>query len=110
LDDKVKELVCQLSGKEEYEFGDLSVQIDVRTKKLVAGFCGKEDYEFGDLSRELSKRTKEGVANYTGKSEYKFGDLTMQALKNMSGKDDYQVSVCRCILRGVDAVVNVMFY
>ena len=74
----------------------MSVQIDVRTKKLVAGFCGKEDYEFGDLSRELSKRTREGVASYTGKSDYKFGDLTMQALKNMSGKDDYQVSTVLC--------------
>jgi hypothetical protein len=35
LDDKVKELVCQLSGKDEYEFGDLSVQIDIRAKEMV---------------------------------------------------------------------------
>ncbi|KAL3826994.1 hypothetical protein ACHAXA_000058 [Cyclostephanos tholiformis] len=93
LDDKVKELVCKLSGKDEYEFGDLSVQIDIRSKKLVAEFCGKEDYEFGDLSRELARRTREGVLNYTGKSDYKFGDLTKQALKNLSGKEDYQVCV-----------------
>ena len=93
LDDKVKELVCQLSGKDEYEFGDLSVQIDIRAKEMVAKFCGKEKYEFGDLSKEVAKRTKEGVLNITGESDYKFGDLTMSALKNLSGKDDYQVSV-----------------
>jgi hypothetical protein len=93
LDDKVKELVCQLSGKDEYEFGDLSVQIDIRSKEMVAKFCGKEKYEFGDLSKEVAKRTKESVLNITGKSDYKFGDLTMSALKNLSGKDDYQVSV-----------------
>jgi hypothetical protein len=64
----------------------------MRSKKLVAEFCGKENYEFGDLSKELAKRTKEGVLSYTGRSDYKFGDLTRQALKNLSGKDDYQVS------------------
>ena len=50
----------------------------------------------------MAKRTKEGVLNITGKSDYKFGDLTISALKNLSGKDDYQVSVhivleCRTI-------------
>lgn len=93
LDDKVKELVCEMSGKDDYEFGDLSVEIDKRVKQSVAEYCGKDTYEFGDLSKELAKRTKAGVLSYTGKSDYKFGDITKQALKNLSGKDDYQVSV-----------------
>jgi len=81
-----------MSGKEEYEFGDLSIEIDKRVKESVASFCGKESYEFGDLSKELAKRMKSGVASYTGKSGYKFGDITKTALKNLSGKEDYQVS------------------
>lgn len=48
----MKELVCELSGKDEYEFGDLSIQIDKRVKESVASFCGKDKYEFGDLSKE----------------------------------------------------------
>lgn len=92
LDDKVKELVCEMSGKDEYEFGDLSVEIDKRVKESVADFCGKDTYEFGDLSKEVAKRAKQGVLAYTGKGDYKFGDITKQALKNLSGKDDYQVS------------------
>lgn len=89
----MKELVCEMSGKDQYEFGDLSIEIDKKVKESVAQFCGEETYEFGMLSKELAKRMKSGVANYTGKSGYKFGDITKTAVKNLTGKEDYQVSV-----------------
>ena len=90
----MKELVCEMSGKDNYEFGDLSIEIDKKVKESVAQFCGEEKYEFGMLSKELAKRMKSGVESYTGKSGYKFGDITKTAVKNLSGKDDYQVSIC----------------
>ena len=88
-----------MSGKETYEFGDLSIEIDKKVKESVAQFCGQEKYEFGMLSKELAKRMKSGVASYTGKSGYKFGDITKTAVKSLTGKDEYKVSFhFRCII------------
>ena len=46
----------------------------------VSSFTGKEGYEFGDLSRaavsKLGETVATGVSSYTGKDEYVFGDLT----------------------------------
>ena len=50
------------------------------------------------MSKELAKRTKTGVLEYTGKSEYKFGDVSKQFAKNLTGKDEYQVSLDACSL------------
>jgi hypothetical protein len=46
LDEISKDLACQVIGKdEEYEFGDLSREVDARIKNVVAGYCGKDTYE-----------------------------------------------------------------
>lgn len=33
----------------QYEFGDLSIEIDKRTKEAVAQFCGKDSYQIGEF-------------------------------------------------------------
>ena len=41
LSDSVPYQVCKMTGKEKYEFGDLSIVLDTRVKRTVADFCGK---------------------------------------------------------------------
>jgi len=41
LSDCVPHQVCKMTGKEKYEFGDLSTVLDTRVKRTVADFCGK---------------------------------------------------------------------
>ena len=96
IDSRVKGTVASFCGKDEYEFGDLSQEIDRRVKDRVSDYIGKDEYEFGDITREVEKRRREWVKGYLGEDaakNYKFGDLTMQALKNISGDDDYQVRI-----------------
>jgi len=63
IDSKIKDKVADISGKEEYEFGDLSRHIDSRIKDKVADLSGKEKYEFGDLSKEIVRRILSGDIN-----------------------------------------------
>ena len=85
-----------MTGKDEYEFGDLSIELDTRIKKTVADFCGKDEYMPGDLSREIGSRVAVGVKEFTGK-EYEFGDVSKEIerrrvrwVKEVIGKEDYQ--------------------
>ena len=70
----------ELTGKDSYETGDLSKEIDKRVKNAVTEFCGKEEgtYEFGDLTKEVNKRVKDRVAEFTGNEDYSFGDITKE--------------------------------
>lgn len=43
--------------------------LDTRVKASVADYCGKETYEPGDLSKEVDKRVKAGVNAFTGKDD-----------------------------------------
>ena len=46
-----------MTGKDDYQVGDLSIEVDKRVKQNVATFTGKESYEAGDLSREVLTST-----------------------------------------------------
>ena len=58
----------------------------------VEEFIGKE-YEFGDITREVENRRQEWVKNFLGEEaakNYQFGDVTKKFMSNITGKDDYQ--------------------
>ena len=85
-----------LNGKESYEFGDVSKEIDARVKKGVADLRGKEDYEVGDLVLSLDKMSKDFTEDLTGKP-YEAGDLSVEIDKRVKGavaqyvgKDTYE--------------------
>merc|ERR1711862_362664 len=63
---------------EEYEFGDLSTEIDTRVKTAVSEFCGKDEYELGDLSKEISSRVQDRVKEFTSKDDYEIGDISRE--------------------------------
>ena len=103
MDALVKDEVCKMTGKDSYEAGDLSVEIDARVKVAAARFAGKETYEVqrhthsphgtarthpqadfpqaGDLTREISKRAKASAIEFTGRSDYSFGDVSRELNK-----------------------------
>jgi hypothetical protein len=78
IDARVKDEVAKFRQKDQYELGDLTAALDQASKELTCQFAGKDDYEFGDLSTELDRRIKNGVASYCGKEgeEYQVGDLS----------------------------------
>jgi hypothetical protein len=43
------------------------MEIDSRVKTSVAKFCGKDEYEVGDLSREIDRRARAKVFEFIGK-------------------------------------------
>lgn len=88
LDDRVRSHVYRYTGKESYQFGDL-------TKATIARYTNKEEYQFGDI-------TKTAIAKFTGKAEdeYQFGDITGTVFSKLAGKETYQFGdISRRILR-----------
>ena len=76
----MKRLLC-LHGK-DYEFGDISREVENRRIDWVKGFLGDEaasEYEFGDI-------TKQALNNFTGKEEYEFGDVSKKIFGDLFGK------------------------
>ena len=59
--------VRSYTGKEQYQFGDI-------TEATVRKVTKNEDYKFGDL-------TKGAVRSLTGKEKYQFGDITRSFIK-----------------------------
>jgi len=116
----VADSLAEFVGKEDYEFGDVTKEINRRCagavaalddiyledisremnlagQAAVASFTGKEEYEFGDISKEVSTRAKGAVSAFTGKEDYKFGDITKEAMKrggdaikDFTGKEEYK--------------------
>ena len=43
----MKQSVAEMRNKEEYELGDLSMALDTIAKDLTCELTGKDDYEFG---------------------------------------------------------------
>ena len=96
LDKRLKGAVSDYCGNDEYAFGDLSKEVDQRVKNRVADYIGKDEYEFGDISKEVENKRREWVKGYLGDDaakEYQFGDITTKAMKNFTGKDDYEVRI-----------------
>ena len=52
----------------------------------VLEFTGKEDYEFGDITKTVVNNIGEGVKDFTGKDEYQFGDITKTIWSKISPK------------------------
>jgi len=84
--DNVKEstegAVLAFTGKDEYEFGDITKEADKRAKVAIASILGKEEYKFGDISKAAAAKVMEGISSFTGKEDYQFGDITKSVLKN----------------------------
>ncbi|GKY95402.1 hypothetical protein MPSEU_000501700 [Mayamaea pseudoterrestris] len=82
IDTRVKSEVASLRNKESYELGDLVFAMDEMSKNLTEQLTGKP-YETGDLSIELDKRIKKAVAGFCGADEYQFGMLTAEIAKRV---------------------------
>ena len=104
---KFTNAVNKTTGKDHYEFGDLTKYLDKQAKQKAAALAGKkkgEDYEFGDLTRWVDSKVKDGVAHYAGKDkskgeQYEFGDLTKTILKKVwSGEYSLQDIMTLCKL------------
>lgn len=81
-----------LTGKEEYEFGDLTKEVSRRIQDRVEEFTGRP-YEFGDISRAVEANRKQWVQDFLGSEaaeNYRFGDISRKALSKWTGKDEYQ--------------------
>merc|ERR1712032_1019013 len=64
---------------------EATLQMDGAAKAAVANFTGKETYEFGDITKEALKRGGNAVKTFTGKDEYQFGDISKTVWNNLFG-------------------------
>lgn len=83
--------MAEFCGKDEYEVGDLSAEINKRARSKVYEFIGKDDYSFGDISKEIESRRVEWVKGFLGEEaakNYEFGDITKKALTSFTGKEE----------------------
>eukprot|EP00977_Amphora_coffeiformis_P027588 scaffold34622_cov162-Amphora_coffeaeformis.AAC.6 len=85
VDARVKDEVAKLRGKEEYELGDFVLAMDELSKKYTEELTGKP-YEPGDLSTHLDTNIKASVAAFCGKDEYEVGDLTREISKRIESR------------------------
>ena len=100
----VGDRVNQLTGKEEYEFGDLSRFVDSRIKSRINQVTGKGDsdeYEFGDLTGWALQQAQNATLQYTGKESYQVGDLSKEVLRRVQA-GEYEAEdvwlACRILL------------
>jgi hypothetical protein len=91
LDRRIKNAVAAYVGKDEYEAGDLTRavtgKVTTRVDELLA------NYEFGDITREVNRRRVEWVKSFLGQeaaANYKFGDVTRKFATKITGKEEYQ--------------------
>jgi len=85
IDLRVKSEIASMRGNEEYQLGDLIVVMDNMAKDLTEDLTGKP-YEAGDLSTEVDKRVKSAVADFCGNDEYQFGDLSSEIDKRVKNR------------------------
>ena len=99
--DFTKSIVNKVTGKDEYQFGDLSRWLDLQAKRKVNELTDKNEYEFGDLSRWIDARVKENVNAFTGSEDYQFGDVTKEIAKRVANRN-YDLSeiviLCKALL------------
>lgn len=76
--------INKLTGKDKYEFGDLSRFLGGKLEEAACSLTGKDSYEFGDISRMLDAKAKEGVRRFTGKENYEFGDISKEIARRVS--------------------------
>ena len=68
-------------GKDDYEFGDLSIEIDRRIKAEAAALVGKQDYDLADLIIAIDDRTEERVKELTAKGLEQLSDIKAEIQK-----------------------------
>ena len=93
--------VNQLTGKDKYEFGDLSRYIDDRIKDRINQVTGQEDYQFGDLTGWALQQANNATLNYTGKDSYQVGDISKEVLRRVQAGEYAAEDVwlaCRILL------------
>jgi len=76
--------INKLTGKDNYEFGDISRFVGGKLEEAACAFTGKDKYEFGDLSRTLDEKAKEQVGKFTGKEAYDFGDISKEIARRVN--------------------------
>lgn len=89
LDKRVKSSIAEYCGKESYEFGDLSAEVNRRSRSRILEFIDKDEYEFGDITRAIESRRREWISGFLGEEaakNYEFGDITKKALTSFTGK------------------------
>lgn len=74
---KTASAINEVTGNEEYIFGDL-------TKNVVRKFTGKDNYQWGDITTELVSKGGSFVSNFTGKEEYVVGDISKEIIRKVS--------------------------
>ena len=74
---KTASTIQDVTGKEEYVFGDL-------TKNVVRKFTGNDNYQWGDITTELVSKGGSIVSNFTGKEEYVMGDISKEIIRKVS--------------------------
>ena len=77
------DLVRTVTGRADYEFGDLTKealsQLSDSTAKSIQQLTGKDSYEFGDLTRAAVSAASSAAAGY------QFGDVTKGVLAQAEG-------------------------
>lgn len=68
-------------GKDDYEFGDISIEIDRRIKAEATALVGKEDYDLADLIIAIDDRTEERVKELTAKGLEQLSDIKAEIEK-----------------------------
>jgi hypothetical protein len=81
--EKASSAIGEATGKEDYNFGDL-------TKGAVRKFTGKDHYEWGDLTKELKSRGGSAISNFTGKEDYVVGDVSKEIIRKVA-EGDYKL-------------------
>jgi hypothetical protein len=87
--------VCPIScvlGRSLHTYNMLIRSLLCAAQSRVDEFTGK-DYEFGDISREIENRRQAWMKDVLGPEaaeNYVFGDVTKTFLKKWTGNDDYQ--------------------
>ena len=82
INQRVQSRVVEFIDKDNYEFGDVSREVENRRRQWVEGLLGKEaaeNYQLGDI-------TKKSLAAFAGKDEYEFGDVTKKIMGDLFGK------------------------
>jgi hypothetical protein len=91
LDRRIKNAVADYVGKEEYEAGDLTRAVTEKVTSRVDELLA--NYEFGDITREVNRRREEWVKSFLGEeaaANYKFGDVSKKLATMITGKEEYQ--------------------
>jgi HAMP domain-containing protein len=91
IDARVKVAVAKYVGVDEYAAGDLTRFVAANVQSRVADLTA--NYEFGDISREIERQRKEWIKGFLGDeaaANYKFGDISKKLATKITGKEAYQ--------------------